>query len=65
MRLLARNRRNSNRDILEELNQNTSESANDNRPKKRIALDPKDHLYALQPYLAPQFRRFRIRDFEP
>ena len=48
MRLFTRYRRNSDRNILQDFNQDTSESANDNRPKKRIALDPKDHLYALR-----------------
>ena len=48
MRLLTRNRRNSNRDIFEQFNEDTAKTANDNRPEKRIALDPEDHLDALR-----------------
>lgn len=46
MRLLARDRRNSNRDIFEQLYEHTAKTANDNRTEKRIALDTEDYLYA-------------------
>src|SRR6516165_2371721 len=48
MRLWARNRRNSNRDIFEQLNEYTAKTTNDNRSEQRIALDPENYLYTLR-----------------
>ena len=43
---MAGDGRNPDRDIFEQLYEHTAETANDNRPEKRIALNPDNHFYA-------------------